>query len=581
MLALNQKNDRSKAGHVVLRWLAACTVTATLLSIGVVPAQGQGSDSVITTNFPTPGGTIAAPPIRLFPPVSYGDYSNMETDPTAVSADTRDKLLATVRKTLPAGRDVLTLNQWADVKEGLNAIQIVNNVAIKGATYTIVLPPGWTRSEKNPVLLSGNGAGIGNNQRLWQTSDTSLIALVNLASGTDRTGLIAAYSNAGGTESQGVDKHTYVSVGAFFDFIAQNGGDPQNAITAGGSRGGGTALMWAINPLNLNYHVHAVFADIPPTAYGTLSQQSDMTYPNLGLIYMLGTHDPTAYLYSSPDGPLHPSIDKLIGSNDPAQADNMSPLGNAEKLRDKTELVIARGTHDAFFPLWEFLAFDQRLTALGITHATGITLGQGHIGSTFLAAELNHYIDQFSQNKSYQTPAGRYYQINLNPPKGTQVPLAEFIHNGQKADPKALLTPGGDLPFTVELPALAGVGLPVDVSVCGKTGATYSYTAKGADGSPWTSASGTIDATECAHQQINAPATAGTYTWSFTYNGQPVAATNTPTRTEGGCGLPAVTTVNLKQPSPTEITASFGGDGTLSFGIDQYSAQDAGCSATP
>ena len=319
-----------------------------IVPLGGVVAYGQTNSGVINTNFPKPGNTTASLPFRLFPAVGYGDYSNMETDPVAISADERDSLMAVIKKALPAGIDVVTLNSWADAKEGIAALQIVNNVPIKGATYTIVLPPNWKKSAKLPILLSGNGAGVSNNQRLWKQKDASLLALVNMASAPGRTGLIAAYSNAGGTESQGIDNHTYVSVGAFFDFIGQNGGDVQNAITEGGSRGGGTALMWAINPLKLNYHVHAVFADIPPTAYGTLSQRSVLTYPNLGYIYIAGTHDPTAYLYSSPNGPLHPSLDKLIGTNDVDKANAISPLGSADQLKDKTELIIGRGTHDAF-----------------------------------------------------------------------------------------------------------------------------------------------------------------------------------------------------------------------------------------
>jgi hypothetical protein len=559
----------------------AIAAAGAILSLSAVKAHGQAADGVITTNFPKPGDTAAAPPFRLYPPTSYGDYSNMETDPTAITADQRDELMAIIKKALPAGIDAATLNHWADVKEGVATLQIVNNVAIKGATYTIVLPPNWKRSAKLPVLLSGNGAGVSNNQRLWKQKDASLLALVNLASAPGRSGLIAVYSNAGGTESQGIDTHTYTSVGAFFDFIGQNGGDPQNVITAGGSRGGGTALMWAINPLKLNYHVHAVFADIPPTAYGSLSQVSVLTYPNLGYIYVAGTHDPTAYLYSSPNGPQHPVLDKLIGTNDVAKANAISPLGSADQLKDKTELVIGRGTHDAFFPLWEFLTFDRRLTELGITHSTVITLGQGHTGSTLLDNELGKYIDQFSQNKPYQSTPGRFYQINLNPPEGTQVPLTEFIKNGMNADPKATALPGGDLPFTAEIPSLVGVGLPVDISVCGKVGATFSYEAKSAEGITWTSVEGTIDATECAHQQIKAPDATGAYAWTFTYNGQPISSINTPQRNEGGCGLPAVTTVNMKQPSPAEITANNGDDGTLGFGVDQYSAQESTCTAGP
>ncbi len=546
-----------------------------LLVSGVsVPARAQDS-GVINTNFPQPGGTTASAAIRLFPPVSYGSYSNMETDPAAVTSAERDTLLAMAQKEIPAGIGLLTLNAWADAKEGLNNIQVVNNMPIQGATYTVVLPANWHRSAKVPILLSGNGAGVSNNQRLWKQGDTSLIHLVGVASGAGHTGLIAAYSNAGGTESQGVDDHTYKSVGAFFDFMAQNGGDPQHAVTAGGSRGGGTALMWAINPLSLNYTVQAVFADIPPTAYGLLSQRSVLTYPNLGYIYIAAFHDPNAYLYSNPNGPGKPHVAALIGTDDQAAADAKSPIGMAEKLNGKV-LVIGRGTHDPFFPLREFVAFDHRLNDLGILHSTVISLGQGHIGNTFLAQQLGLYIDALTQGKSYQPPSGRFLYINLAPPDGTQVPLNAFLKDGLAADPKTLPTAGLDLPFAAEIPAQAGVGLPVDLAFCGTPNSTYSYAAQDANGKEWTKGDGKLDASECAHAEIKAPDLPGEYHWMFTYNGKPISTNYTPRRNEGGCGAEAVTTVTQNQPTPADLNA---GEPSLGFGVDQYSAQEASCTA--
>ncbi len=555
--------------------LSLCALAATIFPTHAQTASPE-SDGVINTNFPNPGDTKPSPAIRILPGVSYGSYSNMSTDPVAISAAERDTLLAAASKTA-SGIKMISLNNWDAVQEGQPAIQIVNNVPIKGATYTIVLPPGWKRSAHYPVLLSGNGAGVSNNARLWKGSDTSLINAIALASTRDRSGLIAAYSNAGGTESQGVDDHTYKSVGAFFDFIGQNGGDPMHAIMAGGSRGGGTALMWAINPLDLNYKVVAVFADIPPTAYGTLSQLSVLTYPNLGYINEALVHDPNAYLYSNPNGPSNSHIGLLIGVNDAAGADAKSPIGMAERLKDKV-LVIGRGTHDPFFPLWEFLRFDDRLTALGITHSTVITLGQGHVGNTFLETQVRAYIDALSQGKAYQPPPGRFIYIDLAPPEGPQVPLPAFLKDGLNADPKAVPVAGLDLPFAAEIPAGAGVGNPVDISVCGKIGSTYSYSAKDAAGKAWTSAAGTFDATECAHVQIKAPDVPGTYTWSFTSQDKPIAVTNTPLRNEGGCGLPAETIVTTLQPSPADLT---GNQPTLGFGVDQYSAQEASCATSP
>lgn len=552
-------------------------LAALLLLIIVIPASARpllDGDGVINTNFPNPGDTQASPGIRLLTLPTYGDYSNMETDPAAITAQERDAALAEMQKAVPQGISVVTLNKWDDAKEGVNAIQIVNNVPIKGATYTIFLPAHWSKKNKIPVLLSGNGAGIGNNQRLWKQKGHEGVQLVGKASDKGHSGLILAYSNCGGTESQGVDEHTYKSVGAFFDFIAQNGGDPQQAIMAGGSRGGGTALMWAINPLKFYYNAMAVFADIPPTAYGFLSQRDVQTYPNLGYIYELISHDPSAYKYGNSNGPgkpTQPFLAALIGSPDPAGADAKSPIGMAEGLKGKI-LVIGRGTHDAFFPLREFLAFDHHLTELNITHSTVITLGQGHIGNKFLADQLTAYIDAVTQGKTYQPPAGRFIYINTAPPDGPQVPLAGFL----KGDLQVRPAPQTDLPFAAEFPVKAGVGLPVDLSMCGTPNTSYKYIAQDTGGKIWVQGEGKFDATECAHAEIKAPDAPDEYHWTFIYDGKEIPAINTPVRNEGGCGLPATTTIMQQQPAPQDLNGS---EPSLSFGIDQYSVQEHGCTA--
>jgi hypothetical protein len=547
-------------------------IALTLLS-GVSARAQTETGGVINTNYPKPGNTNPSPAISILPP-DYGVYSNMETDPVAVSATERDSVLARLRQAIPGGINVVSLNAWADAKENAPEVQIVNNVPIAGATYTIFLPAGWKKTGKLPVLLSGNGAGTGNNQRLWKFAELTVPALVGQSSQQGRTGLIAAFSNAGGVESQGVDENTLKSVGKFFEFIGQNGGDPQQAIMAGGSRGGGTALLWAINPLDLPYNAVAVFADIPPTAYGTLSQRSVLTYPNLGYIYASVTHIPNAYLYSSPSGPGKPNIRALIGTNDPAEADARSPIGLAEKLKGKL-IVIARGSHDSFFPLWEFVRFDRKLESLGIPRTTIITLGQGHTSTRALTEHLQQYTAALSQGRTYTPPTGRFYYINLVPPEGTQVALAAFQKDGLNAAPDAPAT-GGDLPFTAEFAPFAGVGNPVDIAVCGKVGASYSYTATAADGKVWTQASGTLPAEECTHTTVKAPDQPGEYVWKFMYNGKEIPAVYTPLRNQGGCGLPATTIVTTNQPSPSEIT---GDSPTLGFGLDEFSAQDVACIA--
>jgi len=76
--------------------------------------------------------------------------------------------------------------------------------------------------------------------------------------------------------------------------------------------------------------------------------------------------------------------------------------------------------------------------------------------------------------------------------------------------------------------------------------------------------------------QVAAPTTLGTYSWEFTYNGNPIPSTNTALRTEGGCGIAATTDILKDQPSPTDISSA-NGETSMSFGVDQYSAQESGC----
>ncbi|HEX2622534.1 MAG TPA: hypothetical protein VHL11_20380, partial [Phototrophicaceae bacterium] len=337
------------------------------------PIAAQSTTYVIATQYPEFGGTEPAP--RDAVEVAYTVYNNRENDYAAVDQATADDFVQRIETT--TGVKVSILNDWADVQEDSDQMQIVNNVPIQGALYTIVLPVGWNKSKKLPVALSGNGAGISNNKRFYLSGEIDLPVLVGFSTLLGGTGFIGAVSNCGGTESQGVDEVTYRSVGAFFDFIDQNGGDKHNTMTAGWSRGGGTALMWAINPLKLDYDVSIVFAGVPPTAYGTLSLISDQTYPSMASIGITVAHDDNAWNYSN-DG-LHPGMnpspimEKIIGTGDPVEADALSPIGMAEGLIGK-QVLIEFGTQDAFFPLAPFLAFDRKLTELDIHHATAVTL---------------------------------------------------------------------------------------------------------------------------------------------------------------------------------------------------------------
>jgi hypothetical protein len=540
-----------------------CTLCAAVVLLSVTPLHAQQPPppgGVIVTHFPKRGDMQPAP-IRFLAP-DYGNYSNMENDTTAVSEAERDARVADLKKAV--GIDVMVLNRWEDAQEGRAELQIVNNHPIAGALYTIFLPPNWKKSAKMPIVLSGNGATQSNNQRFWKrTGDNRLPVTVVRASVADRTGLIGVISNAGGTESMGVDQNTLRSVGKALEFLGANGGDPQRVIMAGASRGGGTSIAWAANPLDLPYQAVAVFADIPPVAFGVLRQRSVLTYPTLGNIYIAVTHNPTGYLYTEKSGPGKSSIKSLVGTDDNAEADKRSPIGMADRLKGKT-IVIARGTMDALFPFWEFLLFDRRLDELQYPHTTYIMLGQGHIPSAPLWRDFEAYMDAYTQGKTFQPKAGRFYFVNQAPPSGDPIAVTQA---GQ---------PVTTLPFTANLPGAAGIGNPVDIAFCGAVGKSFTYRAADPAGRIFAEGKGTFGVEECVHETIITPNGVGEYEWSVTYDGQPISPLHTPRRNQGGCGLPMTIRVLPKQPSPNEIT---GENASIGFGLDQFSIQEAGCIA--
>lgn len=535
---------------------------------GPAAAQDDSPALAAATHYPEFGGTDPAPRDAVEP--AYGVYNNRETDYRAVNAQRVEAVLRAIEQ--DTGVAAVALNDWADVVEGSDALQIVNNVPVEGALYTIFLPPSWTRETEMAVLLSGNGAGTSNNARLYGDPDIIPAQVTAFSVRGGRIGLIAAISNCGGTESQGVDEVTLRSVGAFLDFIDENGGDKTNVITAGGSRGGGSALVWGANPLDLDYEVHGVFAAVPPTDYGTLAQRSLLTYPSLAGIVELISHRADAWRYDSDTG-WNPAaaaryLDILLGTTDPAEVEARSPIGMAARLAGK-QVVLAYGTHDSYFPLGPFLAFDRRLTELDVHHTTIITLAHGHENSDYFMQLLVLYLDGAMQGLKLSVPRGRFYFIDVDPRQDEQVPLGDFLAERDiDADP-------AELPVIVQLPYRAGVDNPVDVEVCGTPGDEVFLTLTDEAGDIAWDAHLVIDEQECrGGQWVTDHLAPGTYTWALTVNGQVVDPTHTPTRDSNGCGLPAVTIITEEQPQPDD---SFAFSHDMGYGLDEFSGQPEFC----
>jgi hypothetical protein len=552
---------RSSAWFLIVILLAGVT--------GVpAPIHAQGDPAyAVATHYPDVGGTDPAPKDAV--EVSYGVFNNRLDDYYAVDVDRAAEVMALIQA--QTGFPAVMRNVWDEVAEDQPAIQVVNNVPVEGALYTLFLPPGWNEAASLPVLISGNGAGHSNNRRLYGDREIigAIVSVVGLRA--DGTGFIVAISNCGGTESQGVDEPTLRSVGAFLNWIDARGGDKTNVIAAGGSRGGGTALMWAINPLGLDYDIHTVFAVVPPTHYGSLARVSILTYPAMAGIGALISHSPDAWHYDDPQSAVNqfpsPFLEAILGTGDPAEADALGPIGRAEGLRGK-QVFLAAGAHDAFFPLAHFVAFDRRLDVLDIPHTTVITLANGHESSTFFEQTLFLYLTSVSQGRPARLPVGRFYFIDEDPRADDQVSLGDFFQSRRiDADPAVL-------PVIAQFPYKAGVGNPADVVVCGPADANVDLRMVDADGAVMFEIDGPIGPDECMMQRFTVEVPPGTYTWTLTVDGEPVDPTYTPTRDADGCGLPAVTIVEESQPDP-DNTFAFNSD--MSFGLDQYSGEAEIC----
>lgn len=417
------------------------------------------------------------------------------------------------------------------------------------------------------VILSGNGGFTSNNQRLYQERDNSLALMVALSIRDGGTGLIAAMSNSGGTESLEIDEETLRSVGAFFDWIDENGGDKRNAITWGMSRGGLTALIWAINLLGLDYSIHTVFAVSPATHLGSMSQISIATHPSLASLYRV-----TGEVSQRKSSQI---LELWTGTVDPEQADRLlSPVGLTDKLVGK-QVMVATGTHDSFYPLAFSLEFDRKLSESGVTHALAVTLGAGHERSLFMFQNVAAYVKSLTSNESYEFLTGRFYFVDQNPVPDNldHIPLQDyFATHGINADPHKL-------PVTVEIPYRAVAGDIIDIWICDTAGVAVELMATSAQsGERLYSYVGNLPEQECIANSTAVSVSPAEYTWTLKVNGEYVPATNTPTRDQAGCGLPATTTVTAENPDPE---SAFAFNNHLGHGFIQYSSQPAFCERTP
>lgn len=503
----------------------------------------------IVTHYPALGGT-EPDPTRVTP--QYNWYSTMLTDYCAPTMEEVDNVIALIEN--ETGLKVNMFNDIDDLIEGSPNLQIVNNVPIGTSLFTFFFSPGWSPQGSYPVVLNGNGTGISNNYALFKGRYYSPAIWAADYAENGRSGIIAAISNCGGLESQGANEEALKDVERVLEFLAGYGGDPQRVVTCGGSRGGGSALLWAENPLNLDYNVLGVFAQVPPVKFGSMSQVPVADYPALMDIYVLELNDQDAWRYDHdppPQANPAPALIPLVGTDNVEEADQRSAFGYVHKLAGK-QIVIAQGTHDDTMPMPFFLEFDRALTANGISHTTMINLRMGHESNPFLDDEMRKFLDALTSGENYTVPNGRFVFIQTD------------LENRSWAGIQQV--PISTLPFTATIPYRIAPGQPVSLVVCGAAGKSWKVELKGPSGEMVEEWSGTFDESESRMENFIAPSVLGEYSWSFFYDGKTINNTNTPFAGEEGEPIEAITIVVANQPNSSESRYAYG----RNMGVDEF-----------
>ncbi len=153
---------------------------------------------------------------------------------------------------------------WGQATERAPTIQVIEAISIEGARFSLMLPPGWSPTAAFPVMLSSNKDVMSNDERLLLEGDV-LAARAAGHENSETSGMIVAITDT-------ADAHDYHVVANFLDWLDQNGGDKYNVVTSGVGSNASTALLWAMNPLALDYDVHTSF--LASSQRGQLPQYS-------------------------------------------------------------------------------------------------------------------------------------------------------------------------------------------------------------------------------------------------------------------------------------------------------------------
>jgi len=581
------------------------------------PRQSCAEYPIVTHWVATSGGGyfdltgVDADSTRLQrPQLQYQNYDGMTTDTYAPTDQDATNFLTAVEQA--TGVPVYMYNYDGDtalgkLQEAVNRIQVIHNVWVPvqpprlTSLFTFIFPPGWVRTSQYPILLSGDGGGTSNNGMAflagWEQT-RAIATYVGQSTQQGRTGLIAALSNTGGRESAGWHANALNDVAAMLTYMQLNGYgvDRNKVVHFGGSRGGGTALLWGENPLGLpDYTSIGVFAMSPPSHGGFNTQQAVASYQGFAALAISFFNDPTADRYNHVPRliDVNPApLLKLVVDEDhpwkvdcppedcPADTNRKSPAAYLSRLAGQP-VVISLGTHDSG-PLPMILKMDRTLRyRWGIPRLLCLTLRTGHKGDATDCprAEVDRFLLALvTPGQSYAVPNTRRYfkATNLTDhPFGSAVGLP---------DPTTL-------PFSITVPYRAAPFQWATLAACGETRKSYTATLTNSAGQVAFSVSKTFgvnttidwrfDGTppeldpECDVIRLDqrpgwTSLPPGTYTWAFTFDGRAINPGNLSYVGASNWGRPTVATTIIDPSQPPLQDAIFDPEAAITMGVDEF-----------
>ncbi|MNO26132.1 hypothetical protein D3C76_159810 [compost metagenome] len=344
-----------------------------------------------------------------------------------------------------------------------------------------ILPPYW--SVKNvkgyPLLFNGYYDA---NENTFSTVGPSFLEIIGKTLASTGKGVVGILWNGGGyIGSRSLQGSIYAGIGAA---IAKGqdsyGGDAEQVVAVGGSRGGLTALLAGGNPLRLPYRVRYTLCYAPPLILNGLTREfAEGACP---LIWHVAEVD-TGYREIWKKDWRHPQtgstgietlLQTLTGASDSASLQETTGLESAfflEGLKASgTKLLINHGTHDAFTLSRFSFSFAALVRSRGISLRHEIGYRFGHNNCTDLYEQATLCLKAILQEQELEFTGTVHYR-RCSPAAGEWEQTERFVPTHQ--------------PVFLEAPKFVAVGSPVAWTLYGEPGMEYRLDLGSLDQQAW------------------------------------------------------------------------------------------------